>query len=180
MILLKKIANRVNRGYLNIFYSTINLAKSSVVDYRCEIEGKNNISLGKNSILYKDTTIYKKDIGKFAMGDNSHIAPYGHFLMDKHNVTIGDGVVIAKNCSFFCVSNAIPKDNTLFKDSYTYGDIIIESNVFIGANCVVLPNSTIQKDVVVASNSTVKGVLESGYLYGGNPAKKIKKVYADE
>ncbi len=180
MILVKKIANRLNRNYLNFFYSTINLAKNSVVDYRCEIESKTNISLGRDSILYKHTTIYKKDNGQFKMGESSHIAPYGYFLIDKHSVTIGDSVVIAKNCSFFCVSNAIPKEHILFKDSYIYGDIRVESNVFIGTNCIILPNSTIQKDVVVASNSTVKGVLESGYIYGGNPAKKIKKVYGDE
>ncbi|CAA6805000.1 MAG: Unknown protein [uncultured Sulfurovum sp.] len=179
MMLLKKIFNKFYRYYLNLFYKTIKLDKSSTIDYRSEIESKSNIIIGKKSILYKSITIYKKNESLFKMGSESHVAPYGYFLMDKYNITLGNRVVIAKNCSFFCVSNAIPIDNSLFKDTYVQGDIVVGNNVFIGTNCVVLPNTIIQDNVVVASNSTIKGELESGWLYGGNPVQKIKKVYVN-
>ena len=173
---VKKILNKIHTRYLNL-YKTISIDKSSWIDYRCEIESKNSIKIGKNSILYKHITIYKKE-GQFLMGDNSHVAPYGYFLMDRYNITIGDNVAIAKNCSFFCSTNSIPLEpTTLFVDSYQVGDILIGDNVFIGTNSVILPNTIIEKSVVVASNSTVKGLLKSGYLYGGNPVRKIKKVY---
>jgi galactoside O-acetyltransferase len=77
----------------------------------------------------------------------------------------------------FCGSNSIPKTKEiLFKDSYTHGDIVLGNNIFIGAQCIILPNTAIEDNVVIASNSTVKGRLESGYLYGGNPAKRIKEI----
>jgi len=176
-MMLKKIINKLNRHYLNFFCQTIKLEKSSMVDYRCEIESKTNIVIGQKSILYKQVTIYKKNESLFKMGSESHVAPYGYFLMDKYNITLGNTVIIAKNCSFFCVSNAIGIDNTLFKDSYTQGDIIVGNNVFIGANCVILPNTIIGDNVVVAANSTVKGKLEANFLYGGNPVKQIKRLY---
>lgn len=176
---MKKIFNQLNRYYLTLFYKTIKLGKSSTIDYRCEIKNKINIVIGQKSILYKHVTIYKKDDSFFKMGRESHIAPYGYFLMDNYNITLGNAVVIAKSCSFFCVSNAIPVDNALFKDTYIKGDIVVGHNVFIGTNCVVLPNTTIEDNVVVASNSTVKGQLEAGWLYGGNPVQKIKKVYGN-
>ncbi|HIP14183.1 MAG TPA: transferase [Sulfurimonas autotrophica] len=62
----------------------------------------------------------------------------------------------------------------LFKDSYVKGDVKIGNNVLIGTHCVILPNTIIEDNVVVAANSTVKGQLKSGFLYGGNPVTIIK------
>ena len=174
---IKKILNKIYTRYLNL-YKTISIDKNSWIDYRSEIESKNNIKMGKNSILYKYITIYKRKEGQFIIGNNSHVAPYGYFLIDKYNITIGDNVAIAKNCSFFCSTNSIPlEQTTLFVNSYQVGDIVMGDNIFIGTNSVILPNTIIENSVVIASNSTVKGLLKSGYLYGGNPVRKIKKVY---
>ena len=42
--------------------------------------------------------------------------------------------------------------------------VIVEDDVFIGAGCLVPPNK----------------VLESGYLYVGNPAKKVRALREEE
>lgn len=160
---------------MTLFYSTIKLGKGSIIDYRCEIEEKNNISTGKKSVLYKHITFYKQQEGFLSIGDFSHIAPYGYFLIQKQNLTIGDNVAIGPYCAIFCSTNSIPKDrDILFKDNYVNGDVKIGNNVFIGTHCVVLPNTVIEDNVVVAANSTVKGQLKSGFLYGGNPVTIIK------
>lgn len=178
MILFKRICNKLFRLYLNTFYKTIKLSQNAVIDFRCEIEKKSNIYIDEKSIIYKNTTIYKQESSTLNIGKHSHIAPYGYFLMDNYSITVGDNVAIAKNCSFFCITNSIPKSSDiLFKDSYESGDIVIGSNVFMGANCVILPNTVIENNVVIGANSTVKGKLKSGYLYGGNPVKKIKRVF---
>ena len=170
--------NRLNSSYLTLLYKTIKLGQGATVDFRCEVEEKNNIFIGNKSILYKHVTIYKKNKGRLVIGVASHVAPYGYFLLTNKRISIGDNVAIAKNCSFFCSTNSIPEQKTiLFKDSYEEGDIEIGSNVFIGANCVILPNTIIGSNVVIGANSTVKGNLDEGYLYGGNPVKKIKKVF---
>ena len=164
----------MNIKYLRL-YQTLSLSKGVIIDYRCDIEQKNNIIIGKNSILYKNITIYKQEEGYVNIGNFSHIAPYGYFLIEKQKLTIGDNVAIGAFCSIFCSSNAIScEKNTLFKDSYVKGDVRIGNNIFIGAQCVVLPNTIIEDNVVVAANSTVKGRLEAGCLYGGNPARKIR------
>lgn len=174
MNLVKRIFNYINVKYLRM-YRTVKLKKDVLIDYRCEIEQKGNIFMGKKSILYKHITIYKKEEGYLNIGDFSHIAPYGYILMDKQNLTIGNNVAIGPFCSIFCSTNSIPRDKTtLFKDSYIKGDIEIGNNVLIGAHCVILPNTVIEDNVVIAANSTVKGQLKSGFLYGGNPAAVIK------
>lgn len=175
-MLLKKILSKLFTKFISLLPNTT-IQSGVFIDYRCEIEGKNNIFIGKNSKLYKNSTIYKKDEGKFVMGEDSHIAPFGYMLIDSENLSIGSNVAIAKNCSFFCVTNAISEDkNILFKDNYKRGSITIGDNVFIGTNCVILPDSFIENNVVVGANSTVKGRLESGYIYGGNPVKKVKRI----
>lgn len=175
MSIIKKILNILHSKYLTLFYRTIKLGRNTVIDHRCEIEQKNNISIGKKSILYKSITIYKQIDGQLNIGDFSHIAPYGYFLIQNKNLTIGDNVAVGPYCTIFCSTNSIPNDKkVLFKDSYDEGDVQIGNNVLIGTHCIVLPHTVIEDDVVIAANSTIKGKLESGFLYGGNPAKKIK------
>ncbi|HHH55404.1 MAG TPA: acyltransferase [Bacteroidetes bacterium] len=177
MSLKTKILNKLYCKYLTQ-YKSISFASFVVIDYRCEIDTKTNLKIGKKSKLYKNTTIYKAKESELVIGHDSHIAPFGYILMGEYNLIIGDNVAIAKNCSFFCITNSIPTDSSiLFKDSYDVGDITVGNNVFIGSNCVILPKTTIGENIVIAANSTVKGVLESGYLYGGNPAIKIRKLF---
>ena len=173
-----KLLNLIYSRYLKFYYRSFTIDLNARVDYRCEILYKSNITLNRDCILYKCVTIYKHKEGCFTLGASSHIAPYGYLLIEKQNLHIGDNVAIGPFCSIFCSSNDIPADkDILFKDSYKKADVNIGSNVFIGAQCVILPGTRIGDNVVVAAHSTVKGELEEGYLYAGNPAVKIKKVY---
>ena len=174
---IKKIINYMYVEYLKL-HKTINLSQRVMIDYRCEIEQKNHITIGEKSILYKNITIYKHKEGNLKIGSFSHIAPYGYFLLEKQRLVIGDNVAIGPFCSIFCSTNTISKDKTIqFRDRYLKGDVEIGNNVLIGAQCVILPNTVIEDNVVIAVHSTAKGRLKSGYLYGGNPAKSIKNIY---
>lgn len=55
-------------------------------------------------------------------------------------------------------------------------DIWIGDNVYIGMNSIVLPGTKISNNVVIGAGSIVKGKLESGYVYAGSPARKIKPI----
>ena len=54
--------------------------------------------------------------------------------------------------------------------------IVIGDGCWIGCDVTVLPGSIIGSGTVVAGGSVVHGVLESDCLYGGNPAKLIKRL----
>ena len=153
------------------------IGKGCTLDKGLDISNFSNVVLGTNSILYKNCTIYNSKHGIFKLGDNSHVAPYGYFLIDQNKVEIGNDVAIGPFCSFFCHSNNYSGNERLFRKNYLDGDIKIGSNVFIGAQCVIQPGTIIEDDVIVAANSVVKGKIESGFIYGGSPAKKIKPVY---
>ncbi len=44
MRMLKKLFNKLYTLYLNTLFTTVELKKGASIDYRCEIEQKNNIS----------------------------------------------------------------------------------------------------------------------------------------
>ena len=54
--------------------------------------------------------------------------------------------------------------------------IIIEDNVWIGANCMILPGVTIGEGSVISANSVVVKTIPSRVVAGGNPAKVIKNL----
>jgi carbonic anhydrase/acetyltransferase-like protein (isoleucine patch superfamily) len=58
----------------------------------------------------------------------------------------------------------------------------IEDECLIGMGSIVMDNSVVQKQVLLAAGSLVPEgkILESGYLYVGRPAKKIRALTADE
>lgn len=56
-----------------------------------------------------------------------------------------------------------------------YGDIVIEDDAYIGANCSIMPGSIIGEGAVVGANALVKGKLEPWTIYVGTPCKAIGK-----
>lgn len=173
-----KIIKRIKRR-INIFYSKargINLSKNSFVHSSVDLSYPRNVSIGESSILYKQVSVYTNNSGSLTIGDNSHIAPFGYLLIDKNKIEIGDNVAIGPFCSMICHSNDTNGASDLFVNNYLDGNIIIGNNVFIGAQCTILPGTVIEDDVVIAANSVVKGKVESSSVYGGTPVKKIKDI----
>jgi acetyltransferase-like isoleucine patch superfamily enzyme len=48
--------------------------------------------------------------------------------------------------------------------------------VFIGARCIILKGVTIGEKSIVAAGSVVTKNIPEGEVWGGNPAKFIKKI----
>lgn len=141
-----------------------------------DIQNPERVRIGKQSQLYKQVSIYPSPLGSFKMGDHSHVAPFGYFLIADNSVVIGDHVAIGPFCVFVCHSNAIEGQSALYSENYLDADIQIGNNVFIGSHCTILPGSTIGDNVVVAANAVVKGNLEANSVYAGSPAKMIKRL----
>ena len=49
----------------------------------------------------------------------------------------------------------------------------IGNNVFIGVNAVITRGVTVGDNVIIGAGSVVTGDCESGWVYGGNPARKL-------
>lgn len=64
----------------------------------------------------------------------------------------------------------------VYSKKSTFGRIEIGDNFFIGVASIILPNTKISNNSIVAAGSVVKGSFEEGVVFGGNPAKVICNV----
>lgn len=111
------------------------------------------------------------------IGDNTRI--HGSCIHTQSKITIGKNCLIAANCQIIdnnghkaLMENPENRINTNDKAR----PIIIEDNVWIGANCFILPGVTIKNGSVIAAGSIVSKDVPSNVVVGGNPAKILKKL----
>ena len=55
-------------------------------------------------------------------------------------------------------------------------DIVVGSGAWLGSNVTVLGPCTIGRDAVIAAGAVVTGAVEAGWIYGGVPARPIKRI----
>ena len=84
-------------------------------------------------------------------------------------IEIGDNVTMAPRVHILCHDAS----SKLFLGYTKIGRVTIGSNVFIGAESVVLPGVTIGDNVIIGANSTVTHDIPSGSVAVGSPARVI-------
>lgn len=122
---------------------------------------------------------YTANINKGAkIGWETIIGPHGgvgegSVLSGK--VVIGPHVTMGPNCRFITGDHPIPPDYGKFRDmAPTHKRIIIEEDVFIGANVTILPGVTVHKGAAVGAGAVVAKDVPSGAVVVGNPARIVK------
>lgn len=110
------------------------------------------------------------------IGDNTRI--HGTCIHAYQSVVIGNGCLIAGNCQIIdsnghemLFSNVEDRINTVGKSK----PVVIEDNVWIGANSIVLPGVRIGRGSVISTNSVVVRDISPMVVAGGNPAIIIKE-----
>ena len=127
-----------------------------------------NVYIAENVVLKNSQGL---TIGSnFSLHEFSYIDAIG-------GIEIGDNVSIAHNCSLVSFEHTWNDRETPIKYNSTINHpIFIGDDVWIGCGVRVLSGAVIENRVVVAAGAVVKGTLEAGYLYGGIPARKLKKL----
>lgn len=86
-------------------------------------------------------------------------------------IQIGNNVTIAPGCRFITHDNSVSKVIPNVTD--VFGKIIIEDNVFIGANSILLPGIIIGDNSIIAAGSVVTKSVPCKVVIAGNPARII-------
>lgn len=124
--------------------------------------------------------IITNDFGIVRLGNRSHIAPGCVINCHQANLTAGNNVAVGPTCCLIAHSNKY-EANKLITGTTISKDIIIEDNVFIGANVTILPGIRIKKNSIIAAGAVVIRDVPSNVIVGGIPAKPIKeRIYTDE
>ncbi|MCL4125965.1 UNVERIFIED_CONTAM: hypothetical protein GTU68_012042 [Idotea baltica] len=117
------------------------------------------VTIGKESSIWYQTVL-RGDVGAILIGENTNIqdATIIHCTTGRNACKIGDGVTVGHR--------AILHGCT------------IESDVLIGMGATVLDDVLVPSQTIVAAGALIPQgkILESGFLYAGIPAKKIKPI----
>ena len=118
------------------------------------------------------------DNGKnIRVGDN-FLANYNVTILDRAAVTIGDDVLIAPGTVISTVNHSLDPEKRR-ANICTALPITIGSNVWIGANCSILPGVTIGDGAVIAAGAVVNRDVPPRTVVGGVPARVLRIVEDD-
>jgi acetyltransferase-like isoleucine patch superfamily enzyme len=110
------------------------------------------------------------------IGANTRI--HGSCIHAYKKISIGRNCLIAANCQIFDGNGHDLSFPDVENRIHTIGDareIVIEDNVWIGANCIILPGVRIGFGSVISAGSIVHKDIPPMCLAGGNPVEIIKQ-----
>ena len=148
--------------------------KKSVIyrSVRKDIVPFNGFSLGKSSVI-EDYSIINNAVGDISIGDHTRIG-LGNTIIGP--VLIGNNVIVAQNVVISALNHKFEDVlMTINQQGVKTDQIIIEDNVWIGANSSVLAGVHIGEHVVVGAGSVVTKDIPPFSVVVGNPAKIIRK-----
>lgn len=95
-----------------------------------------------------------------------------------NGIKIGNDVLIAANCTLAPVNHSFQCRDILIREqgfAPSRGGILIEDDVWIGANSVLLDGAIVRRGCVVAAGSLVRGELPPYSVCQGIPALVVKE-----
>lgn len=126
--------------------------------------------------VYVSKNIIIKNPSNLSVGSNFSIHEFS-YIDAAGEIEIGNNVSIAHNCSLISFEHGWDDISIPIKyNPTTLNKITIGNDVWLGCGVRILSGTVIEDRVIVAAGAVVKGHLESGYIYGGIPAKRLKKL----
>jgi len=132
---------------------------------------------GSDCFIAPNATI----VGDVVMGDNCSvwfnavIRGDVNYIKIGNNTNIQDGAVI--HCTYLHAGTDIGNNVSIGHSALVHG-CTLKDNTLIGMGAIVMDHAIVEEFVIIAAGAIVleKTICESGYLYAGIPAKKIKPI----
>ena len=132
---------------------------------------------GQNCYLAENATI----IGNLECGNdcsfwfNAVVRADVHFIKMGNKVNVQDGAIV--HCTYKKHPTTIGNNVSIGHNAIVHG-CTIKDNVLIGMGAIVMDNCIVESNSIVAAGAVVtQGThRESGCIYAGTPARKIKEV----
>ena len=152
-----------HRGRGSVIYSTVRM---DTPPYRC-------FSIGRKSVIESFSCI-NNAVGDVIIGDYTRVGLHNTIIGP---VTIGNHVNLAQGITVTALNhNFQDSSRRIDEQGVSTQAVIIDDDVWIGANAVVLPGVHIGRHCVVAAGAVVTHDVPEGCIVAGVPAKIIKKL----
>lgn len=113
--------------------------------------------------------------GDVVIGPGSYVNS-GCVLYTGHGISIGANVLIAANCTLAPTNHAFAERGRLIREqgfAASKGGIVIEDDVWVGANSVILDGAILRRGCVVGAGSVVRHELPAYSINVGAPARTV-------
>lgn len=140
----------------------------------------NNVTMARFAMI-RPSGYYGGELGVgFQIGDNSNIGAFA-YVGAAGGIRIGKNVMMGPRVSLLAEQHNIESPDVPMKQQgTTRKGIVIEDNVWLGANCCVLDGVTIGEGAVVAAGAIVTKDVPARAIVGGVPARVIRMRGASE
>jgi len=129
--------------------------------------------IGKRVVIYPGVWIMPGK--KLIIGDEVDLA-LDVIITTGGGVEIGDRTLIGYRTQIISSNHNIPLyPGRIFNAGHAHKKVRIGSDIWIGANCIILPGITIGEGSIIAAGSIVTKDIPPFSIFGGNPAKLIRK-----
>ena len=137
------------------------------------LAGCKGMTIGNNVRLGRGCFITATD-GTLVLHDSVALSPYVHVGADAGRIEIGAHTAVGPGTVIRAANHCIARqDVPMMHQGHVPGEIIIEEDVWIGANCVITPDVRIGRGAVVGAGAVVTRNVAPFAIVGGVPAKVI-------
>lgn len=132
---------------------------------------------------WKKANWYKKHKVLYSQGDNCYLPIYIP-ARESYLISMGDNVWITNGTRLINHDASVEMVRRATSLGWVdrIGKIQIGNNVFIGNQCIILPNITIGSNVIIGAGSVITKDIPSNSVVAGNPARIVSTfdVYAEK
>jgi acetyltransferase-like isoleucine patch superfamily enzyme len=143
---------------------------------RLDVVPFNDFIVGEDSVI-EDYAVINNGMGGVFIGNRSFIGISSVLIGP---LRLGSDVIIAQHVVFSGLNHGyLHIDIPITKQPCTSADIVVEDDVWIGANAVITAGVHIGKHAVIAGGSVVTKNVPAYSVVGGNPARVLKQYSAE-
>ncbi|MBB6499561.1 gamma carbonic anhydrase family protein [Pedobacter cryoconitis] len=140
-----------------------------------------NPKWGENCFIAPNATI----VGDVTMGTNCSVWFNAVIRGDVNTITIGndsniqDGAVI--HATYLKAATTIGNRVSVGHNAIVHG-CVLKDHVLVGMGAIIMDNAVVNEYCIIGAGSVVleNTICESGFLYAGTPAKKIKPITEEQ
>ena len=193
---MKRIINRFIREEISIA-RIHELYSSAILSHYVKVRGNlENIFIGEGTIVQDEVEIVNSGLGSICIGSNCIILsgakilsyggvvkignscslnPYSIIYGGEGGIVIGNYVRIAAHCVLIPQNHNFERlDKPIFEQGVSSIGIVIDDDVWIGANVTILDNVHIGMGSVIGAGSVVTKNIPAFSLVVGNPGRVIR------
>ena len=173
-------------NFVQIKIRKVKMGKKCHLNGKVIFKGRRGIQIGDKCILnsglrknaltgFLYTSIGTTGGGSVIIGNNVGIS--NSCISSQCSITIEDNVKIGNSCTIIDTDfHSIYSEHRNDADYIVKKPIVIKKNAWIGCNSIILKGVVIGENSVVAAGSVVTKSIPDNEVWGGNPAKFLKKI----